>query len=128
MKICYTPVGTVSNKVKHRRDMPLEGVLSVIRIRKAYKKALFRIADYPYLWILCYPHLADRKVLRVRKRKFRDKGKLRGVFAMHSPDRPNPLAMTRVRLVSVRGCVLKVEGLDMIDGTPVLDIKSVQDG
>ncbi|UCH36661.1 MAG: SAM-dependent methyltransferase, partial [Armatimonadota bacterium] len=49
---------------------------------------------------------------------------LTGVFALHSPMRPNPIGMTRVRLVRRAGNRLVVEGLDALDGSPVLDIKS----
>ncbi len=48
---------------------------------------------------------------------------LRGVFASRSPRRPNPIGLTRVRLVERRGNILKVQGLDTFPGTPVLDIK-----
>jgi len=48
----------------------------------------------------------------------------RGVFALHSPRRPNPIGVTKVDLMAVEGNVLRVRGLDAINGTPVLDIKS----
>ncbi len=48
----------------------------------------------------------------------------RGVFALHSPRRPNPVGVTVVSLVEIQGNVLRVHGLDAINGTPVLDIKS----
>jgi tRNA-Thr(GGU) m(6)t(6)A37 methyltransferase TsaA len=47
----------------------------------------------------------------------------RGVFALRSPRRPNPIGVTVVDLLSVEGNVLRVRGLDAIDGTPVLDLK-----
>jgi tRNA (adenine37-N6)-methyltransferase len=47
----------------------------------------------------------------------------RGIFATHSPSRPNPLGLTRVRLIDRQGRILIVEGVDMYDGTPLLDIK-----
>jgi tRNA (Thr-GGU) A37 N-methylase len=49
--------------------------------------------------------------------------KLRGIFATRHPDRPNPIAMTVLELLERRGSTLKVRGIDMLDGTPVLDIK-----
>ena len=52
-------------------------------------------------------------------------GPQRGVFATRSPGRPNPLGLTEVRLVERRGNVLVVDGVDMYDGTPLLDIKPV---
>jgi tRNA-Thr(GGU) m(6)t(6)A37 methyltransferase TsaA len=50
-------------------------------------------------------------------------GRPRGLFATHSPSRPNPLGLTIVRLIERQGRVLVVEGVDMYDGTPLLDIK-----
>ena len=47
----------------------------------------------------------------------------RGVFATRSPDRPNPIGLSAVRLVRVDGCDLHVKGIDLIDGTPILDLK-----
>jgi len=47
----------------------------------------------------------------------------RGVFATRSPDRPNPVSLSLVDLLSVNGCILSVRGLDALDGTPVIDIK-----
>jgi len=49
----------------------------------------------------------------------------RGVFALHTPYRPNPIGVTGVDLLSVKGNVLRVRGLDALNGTPVLDIKLV---
>ena len=49
----------------------------------------------------------------------------RGVFTLRSPHRPNPIGLTRVRLFHVEGEVLRVEGLDALNGTPILDLKPV---
>jgi tRNA-Thr(GGU) m(6)t(6)A37 methyltransferase TsaA len=49
---------------------------------------------------------------------------LRGVFSMRSPMRPNPIGLTRVRLLKKEGNTLLVEGLDALDGSPIIDIKS----
>jgi tRNA-Thr(GGU) m(6)t(6)A37 methyltransferase TsaA len=48
---------------------------------------------------------------------------LRGVFATRSPRRPNPIGISIVRLIERRGNILKIRGIDMIEGTPILDIK-----
>jgi tRNA-Thr(GGU) m(6)t(6)A37 methyltransferase TsaA len=54
-------------------------------------------------------------------------GRPRGLFATHSPSRPNPLGLTIVRLIERQGRILVVEGVDMYDGTPLLDIKPCVD-
>jgi len=72
---------------------------------------------------LAYFHEADRDVLQVHPMGNRD-NPLRGVFATRSPARPNPIAVTSARIERIDGNVLHVVGLDALDGTPVLDIKS----
>lgn len=47
----------------------------------------------------------------------------RGLFATRSPDRPNPIGLSAVRLVKIEGCDLHVRGVDLLDGTPILDVK-----
>lgn len=124
MQITFKPIGIVCNNVKTRHEMPWRGVTSEIHISPKYRKALFRITKKEYLWILCYLHQANTKVLIAKPKKSKQKPKIaRGVFSIHSPDRPNPIALTKVKLIARRGLILKVKGLDVIDGTPVIDIK-----
>jgi tRNA-Thr(GGU) m(6)t(6)A37 methyltransferase TsaA len=73
--------------------------------------------------VLAYLHQADRDVLQVHPMGNPD-NPLRGVFATRSPARPNPIAVTSGRIERIDGNVLHVVGLDALDGTPVLDIKS----
>jgi L-fuculose-phosphate aldolase len=73
--------------------------------------------------VLCYFDRASRDVLQVHPRG--DKSRpLRGVFTTRSPVRPNPIAVTSARVLRVEEHVLTLVGLDALDGTPVLDIKS----
>jgi tRNA (adenine37-N6)-methyltransferase len=73
--------------------------------------------------VLCYFHRAGHDVLQVHPMGDMD-NPLRGVFATRSPARPNPIAVTSARILRIEGHVLHVVGLDALDGTPVLDIKS----
>lgn len=72
--------------------------------------------------VLCWMHEADRGRRRVHPRDRTDQPQ-RGVFATRSPHRPNPISLHTVELVSLRGNVLRIRGMDAVDGTPVLDIK-----
>jgi len=72
--------------------------------------------------VVCWMHGADRERLKVHPR---DQEMLpeRGVFSTRSPHRPNPVSLHTVTLLAIEGNVLRVRGMDAIDGTPVIDIK-----
>ena len=100
---------------------------SEIRIFPEYREGLTAIGDYEKIMILFWMHLQDHEEGRSRLMSSRPRhGKegFRGVFASHSPHRPNPIGVTVVELVSVEECKLVVKGFDAFEGTPILDIKS----
>ena len=76
------------------------------------------------LLLLTWFHLADRSTLAVHPRGDATRP-VTGVFATRSPDRPNPIGLHRVRLLSVDGLRLHVSGCEAVDGTPVIDLKPV---
>ncbi len=84
-----------------------------------YAAALDGVANCSHLVILYFMHEARRDLLVQSPRK----GDRRGTFAIRSPVRPNPIAMSVVRLVGIDGTNIKVVGLDCLDGTPLVDIK-----
>jgi tRNA-Thr(GGU) m(6)t(6)A37 methyltransferase TsaA len=97
-----------------------------IEIAPEFADGLDGVEGHEHLWILYWMHQlpdADRRKLQAHPRGDTAQPK-RGVFALHSPMRPNPIGMTRVRLVKREGNRLLVEGLDAREGSPVLDIKS----
>lgn len=97
-----------------------------IRILEEFTEGLKGVEDCEHLWILFWMNRLsekDREILLVHPRGDRTREK-QGVFALHSPMRPNPIGMTKVKLVDVKGKILIVEGLDALDDTPVIDIKS----
>ncbi|MGB5196488.1 MAG: tRNA (N6-threonylcarbamoyladenosine(37)-N6)-methyltransferase TrmO [Candidatus Deferrimicrobium sp.] len=73
--------------------------------------------------VICWMNRADRGRLKVHPRGQEDLPE-RGVFSTRSPHRPNPVSLHTVTLLSIEGNVLRVRGMDAIDGTPVVDIKS----
>jgi len=96
-----------------------------IEIYPEYEPALLGVEPGGEFWVLYWMHQlveADRTVLQAHPRGDRTKAK-RGVFALRSPMRPNPIGLTRVTLQAREGNVLRVEGLDAFEGTPVLDLK-----
>lgn len=122
-EILLRPIGTVESKARTTKEVPVAGGASVIRIRPAYLPALHRIGEHSHLWVLCWFHQADRDALQRRPGRFDPSSPPFGVFALRSPCRPNPIALSLVKLERREENLLYVTGLDAIDGTPVLDVK-----
>ena len=106
----------------------VEDDISVIEIYPKYCPGLDKLDSYKEIFILYWFHQRDndkhRNVLTVVPRRHGET-KERGVFASHSPSRPNPIGLTQVELVSIDGCRLTVKGLDAFEGSPVVDLKTV---
>ena len=90
-----------------------------IALDERYAAALDGVASCTHLVVLYFMHEARRDLLVQMPRH----GERRGTFAIRSPVRPNPIAMSVVRLVRIEGTRLTVVGLDCLDGTPLIDIK-----
>ena len=118
------PIGSVRSPYKAKGDAPRQGrlsdTISEIVVDEKYRPALWQIEGRKHLWVLCWFDRADRSVLRAIPPGTSAE---KGVFAIRSPDRPNPVSLCMVDLLEVKGNVLKVRGLDAFDGTPVIDIK-----
>ncbi|WP_369423878.1 tRNA (N6-threonylcarbamoyladenosine(37)-N6)-methyltransferase TrmO [Methanooceanicella nereidis] len=122
------PVGTVHSVIKLKDDMPVQGVTADIEVFMEYVDAMEGIEDYSHLFILSWLHEADRDVLKATPRKISPELPEKGIFSMRSPSRPNPIALTPVTLLGRSGRFLHVSNMDVIDGTPVLDIKPYHAG
>jgi tRNA-Thr(GGU) m(6)t(6)A37 methyltransferase TsaA len=114
----------VRSPYKERKDAPRQGRLSdtvsEIVIDDQYLPGLDDIETNPNLIVLSWFDRSDRTVLRATPPH---KPVEHGVFATRSPDRPNPVAFSVVDLLGRDGNILRVRGLDALDGTPVVDIK-----
>ena len=96
-----------------------------LEILPAFVAGLKGIEAGVEIWIFTWFHQAERSVLRVHPRGDARK-EMRGVFSTRSPDRPNPLGLHRARVLKVdENGSLEVEGLEAINGTPIVDIKPV---
>ena len=102
------------------------GDISTIRINPEFCPGLLGVEGFSHLIVLYWMHLRDdeknRRALQVTPRRH-EGALLTGVFACRSPSRPNPIALTVVKLESVDGCRLRVRGLDALEGSPIVDIK-----
>ena len=88
-----------------------------------YEHALCDLEGWERIWVVFLFHLNPPGVFRPKVLPPRSAGQRRGVFATRSPHRPNPIGLSVLRLQAVDGLVLHVLDLDLVDGTPVLDIK-----
>lgn len=121
------PIGYVRSKVKWtpRQEYDWNGIVSEIVVDRSLAEALYRLEESSHIIVLCWMHKAvdpDKMALKVRY-KGDSKMPLVGLFASRSPYRPNPVGQKLVKLLNIEGNVLQVEGLDAVDGTPVIDIK-----
>lgn len=117
------PIGYVKSEIKESNAMPIGGIDAQIEISPEYKEALSGVDQYSHLWILSWFHLSQRDKLKVVPRKTNPDAGEFGVFALRTPVRPNPIALTLVKLEKLEGNTLYVSGMDAVDGTSVVDIK-----
>lgn len=98
----------------------------VIQVHEQFADALLGVDEQTHLVALYWMHALAQEVRdRLQGHPRGDSTRpLRGVFALHSPMRPNPIGVTRVELIGVEGANLRVRGLDAFDGSPIIDIKS----
>lgn len=122
--IIINPIGVVRSETKNPEDIPLPGQPARVEIFPQYSDALLRIEENSHLWLLLWFHRSDRSCLRTIPRRMSSNLPEYGVFGLRSPNRPNPIALCLVHLDALEDNILQVHGLDAIDGTPVLDIKS----
>jgi tRNA-Thr(GGU) m(6)t(6)A37 methyltransferase TsaA len=126
--ISYTPIGIVRTPHTAIAGMPVQNVGAVdvrgtIEIAPEYAAGLQDLEGFSHLILLCHLHQMQGYDLVVHSFIEGPDGPLRGLFATRSPKRPNPIGLTVVRLLAVDGATLTISGVDMLDGTPLLDIK-----
>lgn len=121
------PIGVIHSPFRDRHSAPrqpslAENVEATIELlpRAELEHGLADIEAWSHLWVIYWFHLNSHFRPKVEAPRSE---KRRGVFATRAPYRPNPIGLSAVALLRVEGRVLHVRGLDMIDGTPVLDIK-----
>jgi tRNA-Thr(GGU) m(6)t(6)A37 methyltransferase TsaA len=119
------PIGFVKSPVAEPVDDNWGGVVSRIRLLKPWGRGLKGLKDFSHLVIIFHMHQATHnpKTDLVRRPRGRADMPRVGIFAQRAKHRPNPLGITAVKLLGIRGSTLTIQGLDAIDGTPVLDIK-----
>lgn len=123
--IAYVPIGVIHSPFNNIQGMPIQpagakGIAGTVEIEQEYCDGLKDIEGFSHIILLYHFHLSKGYSLEVRP--FLD-DKLHGVFATRAPNRPNPIGISVVKLVRVQHCTLHIEDVDILDGTPLLDIK-----
>ena len=124
-ELVLRPIGVVHSPFRVHADAPRQGcvaptVASQIVLRPGLQNCLKDLARFSHIWVVCWFNYAVGWNHQVKPPRDTKK---RGVLATRAPHRPNPIGLSVVRLLGVRGTRLRVQGLDLLDGTPVLDLK-----
>jgi tRNA-Thr(GGU) m(6)t(6)A37 methyltransferase TsaA len=129
-EITLTPVGVMHCELRAPEEAPryytVSDVHGTLEIFPPYLEAMDGIESGQTIVVLFWLHQARRDQMKVYPRGDRSRG-LRGVFSTRSPIRPNPIALSEYKVLRVEGNRIEVTGVDVIDGTPILDIKSLGD-
>lgn len=113
------PIGTVSTPFDATGDAPRQGFVGdaegTIHLDPAYESGLAGVEEGDEVDVVWFAHEADRSVIVLDDE--------RGVFGTRSPARPNPVCVTTCEVTRVDGTEVGIHGVDMLDGSPVLDLK-----
>jgi tRNA-Thr(GGU) m(6)t(6)A37 methyltransferase TsaA len=125
MAIEFRPIGLINTLHTRSGNAPIQpsrarGIQGTVEVYDDYVEGLADLEGFSHIILLYHLHKASGYKLRVKP--FLDHQK-RGLFATRSPWRPNPIGLSVVRLVKVEGSTLTIEDVDMLDQTPLLDIK-----
>ncbi len=125
MTIQYEPIGVIRSPFKSVEGMPIQpagaaGAKGEVEVLSKYQPGLKDLGGFSHIVLLYHLHKSEQFDLQVIP--FLDTER-RGLFATRAPRRPNPIGLSVVRLLRIEGNLLQIENVDILDGTPLLDIK-----
>ncbi len=123
--IVFRPIGVIHSPHKEAFETPIQPVFSrdiagTVVIDAAYVDGLAGLDGFSHIYLFFYFHQSQKTRLRLQPYLLDEE---QGIFATRAPHRPNKLGMSLVRLVKIEGNVLHIKDVDVLDGTPLLDIK-----
>ena len=123
--ISYKPIGIIHSPFKTPEETPLQSRLSkgargLIELDPDYEEGLFDLQRFSHIIILYHFHLSRTHELIIKPSHSYS---AHGLFSTRSPNRPNPIGFSVVRLENIDGIKIQVTNIDVVDGTPLLDIK-----
>jgi tRNA (adenine37-N6)-methyltransferase len=124
-RVGFAPIGVIRSEHQQPGQTPIQPVYAVgcrgrVELRPEFAAGLEDLTGFSHVYLIYHLHRAGAARLRV-KPFLQDVE--RGVFATRAPNRPNPIGLSLVRLLGREGAILHVEGIDVLDGTPLLDLK-----
>lgn len=124
-EIKYKPIGVIHSPFKEPKGIPIQstgaqGINGTVELFPEYTEGLKDVEGFSHLILIYHFHLSKESPLKVKP--YMD-NKVHGVFAMRGPSRPNSIGISIVRLVRIEGNILHIQDIDIVDGTPLLDIK-----
>ena len=124
-EIRYRPIGVIHSPFKETKGMPIQpagarGVAGTVEVIPECGDGLKDLDGFSHIFLLYHFHLSQGYSLMVKP--YLDDS-MRGVFATRAPRRPNAIGISVVRLVGIEGCTLHIDEVDIVDSTPLLDIK-----
>lgn len=126
----FEPIGWIETPFKEKFGTPRQPQLvpsswGVLRLRNELNLygALEGLEAFSHLWLVFVFHQNENKVVRAKIHPPRMGGEKTGLFSTRTPHRPNPIGLSAVKLERIEGQTLYLSGVDLVDGTPILDIK-----
>lgn len=123
--ITYRSIGVIHSPFKQPKGTPIQppaakGVEGTVELFPEYLEGLQDLEGFSHITLIYHFHLSKPSDLKVKP--FMDT-ESHGVFATRAPSRPNPIGLSTVRLVRIQHGILHIQDVDIVDGTPLLDIK-----
>jgi tRNA-Thr(GGU) m(6)t(6)A37 methyltransferase TsaA len=124
-EIKYKPIGVIHSPFKEPKGTPIQpaaakGINGIVEIFPEYAEGLKDIEGFSYIILLYHFHLSRGSALIAKP--YMD-NETHGVFAMRGPSRPNTIGISVVRIVRIEENMLHIQDVDIVEGTPLLDIK-----
>lgn len=124
-EITFRPIGVIRSPHQRREETPIQpvfarGIEGRVELFPEYAEGLAGLEEFSHVHLIYHLHLVDQ--MRLTCVPFLD-DEPHGVFATRGPWRPNPIGMSLVRVLGVEGTTVSVIDVDILDGTPLLDIK-----
>ncbi|MBQ7928289.1 MAG: tRNA (N6-threonylcarbamoyladenosine(37)-N6)-methyltransferase TrmO [Methanobrevibacter sp.] len=126
-EIIFKPIGYIKSPYDDVENMPKstresENVEAEIIINEEYLESMSSMKAGEEYMVLFHFHKSKGFKQRV---PFRGNGPIKGLFSTHAPNRPNPIGVSTIRIKEIKSNVIRFAGVDMLNGTPVLDIKDI---